>query len=617
MSSIVGVASDSFADRHHDNLKSPLRQVPAPPALAAALIAAAAIAGCSEQPRNARGTEPSNPDTPAPTTEPAAFEERAGPVGLVFQHVNGSDGRYLLPEIMGSGAALFDFDGDGDLDAYLAQGANLEPGAGHASSDSPARDRLFRNELAESGELRFVDVTAESGIDSTGYGMGVAAADYDGDGRTDLYVTNFGPNRLWRNLGGGRFVDATQAAGADDPRWSVPAVFFDYDRDGALDLFVANYVDFNLGSHTLCTFGSGEPDYCSPKTYRAEPDRLLRNLGNGRFAQTTDRAGMAKEFGNGLGAVPGDFDLDGRLDLYVANDGTPNQLWMNRGGRFENRALFAGSAVNGRGEAEAGMGVTAGDLDGDGDEDLYVTHITGETSTLYLNDGGGLFTDAGMVAGLDTPSLAMTGFGTGWFDFDNDGDLDLLAVNGAVRRLDRARAGGEAAARAAAATDHERRFGQPNQLFRNLGDGRFEDATALGGPSFTAYEVSRGAAFGDVDNDGDTDVLISNNNGPVRLLVNVVGQDGGWIGLRLVTEDGNRDALGSLVHVALDDGRMIMRRVRAQWSYASSSDPRVLVGLGAAGIEDVRVTWLGGREESFGPLSPRTYHKLREGEGSQ
>ncbi len=577
------------------------------------VLVSLAIAACAEAPREGQDPEAAFPGQPAAAP---AFGERAAEVGLVFQHRNGGTGRYLLPEIMGSGAALFDADGDGDLDAYLVQAADLEPGA--AATGSPAHDRLFLNQFEGTGELLFVDATDASGIDSTGYGMGVAAADYDGDGRTDLYVTNFGPNRLWRNLGGGRFEDETQAAGADDPRWSVPAAFFDYDADGDLDLFVANYVDFNLGNHTLCTFGSGEPDYCSPKTYRAEPDRLFRNLGNGRFAQATDRAGMAADFGNGLGAVPADFDLDGRLDLYVANDGTPNQLWMNRGGgRFENRALFAGSAVNGRGEAEAGMGVDAGDLDGDGDEDLYVTHITGETNTLYLNDGSGLFSDAGMVAGLGTPSLAMTGFGTGWFDFDNDGDLDLLAVNGAVRRLDRARTGGEAAARAAAATDHERRFGQPNQLFRNLGDGRFEDATALGGPAFAAYEVSRGAAFGDVDNDGDTDVLISNNNGPVRLLVNVVGQDGGWIGLRLVTEDGKRDALGSLVHVALDDGRMIMRRVRAQWSYASSSDPRVLVGLGAAGIEDVRVTWLGGREESFGPLSPRTYHELRQGQGGQ
>lgn len=552
--------------------------------------------------------------SPAPPSEPAAFEERAADTGLAFRHRNGASGRYLLPEIMGSGAALFDADGDGDLDAYLVQGGHLEPGA--ADGGSPARDRLFRNELVETGQLRFVDATSDSGIEATGYGMGVAAGDFDGDGRVDLYVTNLGPNRLWRNVGGGRFEDATEAAGADDPRWSVPAAFFDYDGDGMLDLFVANYVDFNLGSHTLCTFGSGEPDYCSPKTYRAEPDRLFRNVGDGRFEQTTDRTRLAAEFGNGLGAVPADLDLDGRLDLYVANDGTPNQMWMNRGsGRFENRALFGGSAVNRRGEAEAGMGIGAGDMDGDGDEDLYVTHITGETSTLYLNDGDGHFTDAGMPAGLDPPSLPMTGFGTGWFDFDNDGDLDLLAVNGAVRRLDRARSGDSAAAREAAGTGHERRFGQPNQLFRNLGDGRFEDASPLGGPAFAAYEVSRGAAFGDVDNDGDTDVLITNNGGPARLLMNLVGQGGGWIGLRLVTADGNRDALGSVVHVALDDGRLLMRRVHAAMSYASSSDPRVLVGLGDAGVEDVRVHWLGAGEESFGPLAPRTYHELRQGKG--
>ncbi|MCY3970249.1 MAG: CRTAC1 family protein [Acidobacteria bacterium] len=591
-----------------------------PHALATVLITTAGFSGCAEDPRLDRGEEPVTSHAHAPTAEPAAFHERAAEVGLVFRHQNGARGRYLLPEIMGSGAALFDADGDGDLDAYLVQGADLEPGVatGAATTGSPARDRLFRNELVETGTLRFVDVTEDSGIESTGYGMGVAAGDFDGDGRVDLYVTNLGPNRLWRNLGNGRFEDVTAAADADDPRWSVPAAFFDYDADGTLDLFIANYVDFNLGSHTLCTFGSGEPDYCSPKTYRAEPDRLFRNIGNGRFEPATDRAGLASEFGNGLGAVPADLDLDGWLDLYVANDGMPNQMWMNRGGgRFENRALFGGSAVNRRGEAEAGMGVDAGDLDGDGDEDLYVTHITGETSTLYLNDGGGLFTDAGMPAGLDTPSLPMTGFGTGWFDFDNDGDLDLLAVNGAVRRLDRARSGEAAATRAAAGSDHERRFGQPNQLFRNLGDGRFEDASSLGGPAFAAYEVSRGASFGDVDNDGDMDVLITNNNGPARLLLNLIGQDSRWIGLRLVAADGGRDAIGSLVQVRLSDGRAITRRVRAAMSYASSSDPRVLIGLGSAEVEDVQISWLGGPDESFGALAPLTYHELRHGESRQ
>ena len=583
-------------------------------AASSAVFVAIAIVACSADSSTQREGEPAVLQRPAVGV---AFEDRAAELGLLFQHRRHGTGRYLLPEIMGAGAALFDYDDDGDLDAYLVQGAELEPGAAGANRNSPAGDRLFRNELVESGELRFVDATDGSGIDANGYGMGVAAADYDDDGRVDLYVTNYGPNRLWRNLGGGRFEDVTAASGADDPRWSVPAVFFDYDGDGALDLFVGNYVDFNLGSHTLCTFGTGEPDYCSPKTYRAEPDRLLRNLGNGTFEDTTHRAGMANEFGNGLGAVAADLDLDGRLDLYVANDGAANQMWMNRGQRFENRALYAGSAVNGRGVAEAGMGVDAGDYDGDGDEDLYVTHITGETSTLYLNDGNGLFSDAGMVAGLDAASLPMTGFGTGWFDFDNDGDLDVLAVNGAVRRLDRARAGAEASARAGAATDHDRRFGQPNQLFRNLGAGPFEDVSELGGPAFRAFEVSRGAAFGDVDNDGDTDVLISNNNGPLRLLVNLVGQDSGWLGLRVVTQDGKRDALGSLVRVVLDDGRTITRRVRATMSYASSSDPRVLVGLGSAGVEDVRVHWLGGGEESFGRLSPGAYRELRQGQGQR
>ena len=581
----------------------------------AALVAAAVVSGCAEDPPIARGGEPSGADTPTPRVEPAAFEERAAETGLVFQHRNGAGGRFLMPEIMGSGAAFLDVDNDGDLDVYLVQGSDLGPRSGEASQPPPHGDLLFRNQLTETGNLHFVDVTAESGLESTGYGMGIAAADYDGDGHVDIYVTNFGPNQLWRSAGGGRFEDVTSAAAADDPRWSVPATFFDYDADGLLDLFVGNYVDFNLGSKAVCTFGSGEPNYCSPKTYRPEPDRLFRNLGDGRFEQTTDRAGLAAEFGNGLGAVPADLDLDGRLDLYVANDGTANQMWMNVGSRFENRALFGGSAVNGRGEAEAGMGVDAGDLDGDGDEDLYVTHITGETSTLYLNDGSGLFSDAGMIAGLDVPSLPMTGFGTGWFDFDNDGDLDLLAVNGAVRRLDRDPTGDGAVARRAAKTDHERQFGQPNQLFRNLGGGRFEEVSELAGPSFRAFEVSRGTAFGDVDNDGDTDVLISNNNGPARLLINLVGQDNGWVGLRLVLADGKRDALGSLVRVLLDDGRILVRRVRATMSYASSSDPRVLVGLGSAAIDDVRVAWLGGTEESFGRLARGAYHELRQGQG--
>ncbi len=594
------------------------------------LMAAAILAGCGGAgPANdpAAPVDAEAENAPAASSAPPAFTEQAARLGLAFRHENDAEDRFLLPEIMGSGAALFDFDDDGDLDAYLVQGGDLgsyheRPGDASATNDTnsptfPTGDRLFRNELTETGELRFVDVTSDSGIVSTGYGMGVAAADFDGDGLTDLHVTNLGPNRLWRNLGDGRFEDRAAEAGVGDPKWSVSAAFLDFDGDGGLDLFVVNYVDFNLGSQVPCTFGSGELDYCSPRTHKAEPDRLFRNLGGGRFEDVTHRAGLASAFGNGLGVVPADLDRDARPDLYVANDATPNQMWMNAGGgRFENRALFGGSAVNGQGEAEAGMGVDAGDFDGDGDLDLYVTHLTGETSTLYVNDGSGLFTDAGLAAGLDRPSLPMTGFGAGWFDFDNDGDLDLLAVNGAVRRLDRARSGAEAAERAAAATEHERRFGQPNQIFRNLGGGHFEEAQGIGGAAFEAPEVSRGAAFGDVDNDGDTDVLITNNGGPARLLMNEVGHGAPWVGFRLRGRDDRADALGSVVEVRLTDGRRIVRVSRAAKSYASSSDPRVLVGLGDGEVEDVRVRWPGGAEQSFGALAPGRYHELRQGEGT-
>ena len=359
---LVSRSPASAADRRkrlqrHNDLEAIPRHVPCSPPALAVLLAAAALAGCSDAPGPPEDRTSSSREAPAQPAEPPAFEDRAAEVGLVFQHRNGAGGRFLMPEIMGSGAAFLDVDNDGDLDVYLVQGAELEPGESGASRPSPDGDRLFRNELTETGNLRFVDVTADAGLEATGYGMGVAAADYDGDGDVDLYVTNFGSNRLWRNLGGGRFEDVTAAADADDPRWSVPATFFDYDADGRLDLFVGNYVDFNLGSKTVCTFGSGEPNYCSPKTYRPEPDRLFRNLGDGRFEQATDRAGMAGEFGNGLGAVPADLDLDGRLDLYVANDGTANQMWMNLGdGRFENRALFGGSAVNRPGRTGSGHG---------------------------------------------------------------------------------------------------------------------------------------------------------------------------------------------------------------------------------------------------------------------
>ena len=529
------------------------------------------------------------------------FEDHAADSGVDFVHWNGAAGRYFLPEIMGAGAALVDIDADGDLDVFLVQGENLEPAGTAARDATRSGDRLFRNELSETGALRFTDVSAEAGFASGGYGMGVAAADMDADGRVDLYVTNIGPNRMWQNLGGGRFENVTDAAGVADAAWSVPAVFLDADRDGDLDLFVGNYVEFNRGAHTACASAGGGLDYCSPRSFAAVPDRYFRNRGGGRFEEAGSAVGVTGVYGYALGAIALDADADGMLDLYVANDWSANQLWLNRDGRFDEGARLAGVAVNAAGVAEAGMGVDAADFDGDGDEDVIVSHLTGETNTLYRNDGGGMFTDASLVSRLGAPSLPWTGFGAGWIDYDNDGLLDFLVVNGAVRGQ------GEAG---------DVGFGQPNQLFRNLGDGRFEDVSAAVGPAFAEPLTSRGAAFGDVDNDGDVDVLVTNNAGPAQLLINLVGQERAWIGLRAVEPGPDRDALGSLVEVRLGVGRSLVRRVRTARSYASSSDPRVIFGLGdAEGVAEVRVRWLGGLEESFGPLPIRRYHTLRRGEG--
>jgi len=570
----------------------------------ARVVAAVSAAALAWNCGGGGGTRVETAGPAPPQTEadgPAIFEESAAGTGLDFVHRNGAAGEHFLPEIMSGGAALVDYDADGDLDVFLVQSG---PVFGDDTDDRTVyHDRLFRNELAESGQLRFVDVTGESQLRSDGIGMGVAGGDADGDGWIDLYVTNLGSNVLWRNRGDGTFEDATSKAAVDDPGWSVPALFFDPDDDGDLDLFVGNYLDFNRGTHTVCAAAVGGPDYCSPRSFTPRPDRFFRNLGKGRFEEATEQAGLGGADAYTLGAAALDADGDRWLDLYVANDWTPNHLWLNRGDRFENGAPIAGVAVNAGGVAEAGMGVDAADFDGDGDEDIFLAHLTGETNTLYRNDGRGLFRDATLAAGLGAPSLPWTGFGAAWVDIDNDARLDLVVVNGAVRRM--SKPGG--------VTD----FGQPNQVFRNLGDGAFEDISDQAGAAFNEDLVSRGAAFGDVDNDGDTDLVVSNNGGPVQLFLNTIGQDRSWIGLRVVHGSPERDALGAVVELRLGDGRTIARRVRTGMSYASSSDPRVLFGLAeAVTTDEMRVRWPDGVEETFDALELRRYHTLRRGEGS-
>lgn len=548
----------------------------------------------------------------AAETKPPLFVDRAAEWGLAFTYRTGQSGELYMPEIMGGGAALFDYDGDGDLDAFVVQGHPLQPGS--ADPGPAGWGRLFRNELiSEKGSSplpRFIDVTEASGLRATGYGMGVATGDYDDDGRVDLYLANFGANQLWKNLGGGRFTDVTSAAGVDDPRWSTGATFFDFDRDGRLDLFVLNYVDFSVARNTTCFAPSTRKDYCGPAAFPAVTSRLFRNRGDGTFEDASLRSGIGKKAGPGLGVAAADLNGDSWPDLFVANDGADNFLWLNqRDGTFKEEGLISGVAVNAAGRPEAGMGIALGDADGDGDDDLLITHLTAETNTFYANLGQGFFEDATARSGLGAPSLPMTAFGTNWLDVENDGWLDLVAVNGAVN-LSGAMGQGEGLAP----------YAQPDQLFRNLGGAKFADASAEAGPAFTTPKVSRGAAFGDVDNDGDTDALVVDADTPVRLLVNEAAGKNPWLGLRLVGRPpgakAERDLPGARVEVARKGAPSLWRRAATDGSYESASDPRVLVGLGgAADVAGLKVYWPDGLVETFQPPPLRAYTTLVRGTG--
>ena len=548
---------------------------------------------------------PPQPEAAAPGASSTLLEDISQTVGLDFVHENGMSGQKYFVEMTGAGGAFFDYDNDGDQDLYLVQGHPIGDAADGADQ-AVYRDRLYRNNLIETGTLHFTDVTEASRLRATGYGMGIATADIDNDGDVDLYLTNWGPNELWRNNGDGTFTEITEPGITDDPRWSISAAFVDFDRDGWLDLMTVNYVAYRLeNDHQCFATRSGRRDYCGPQSYEAEPDRLLRNRGDGTFEDVTLRMGMARTYGAGLGVVVADFNEDAWPDIYVANDGMENQMWINQAGqRFENEAVRAGTALNMRGAAEASMGVAAADFDGDGDEDLFMTHLNGETNTLYLNAGQGLFEDRSRPAGLGQASWPYTAFGTGAFDYDRDGWLDLFIANGEVRILAEQAEQGDPLP-----------LKQPNQLFRNLGNGRFEEVNDWGGALTDLAEVSRGTALGDVDNDGDTDVLLFNNNGPARLLRNDAAPAASWIGLRLMDERG-RDALGARAALLRPDGTALWRRSHTDGSYCAAHDPRILFGLGQEpAYEQIRILWPDGTVELWTGLATDTYHTLIKGQG--
>lgn len=532
---------------------------------------------------------------------PPLFREAAAPSGLKFRHFADASDDFRLPEIMGSGVALIDFDQDGDLDVYFLQGAPLAPAA-VASQPSPPRgpgSQLFENRVVPDGTLSFVDATARAGLGFQGYAMGAAVGDYDADGDPDLYVTALGENALYRNEGDGSFA---RIDGPQDRRWSTSASFLDYDQDGDLDLFFANYVDFTVPNNKQCFSPVGARDYCNPTVYNPVPDRLFRNDG-GRFTDVSGEAGLGAAFGNGLGVASADLNSDGRPDLYVANDGTENQLWINRGsGRFENEALLSGAAVNADGRAEAGMGVIAADFDSDGDDDLFLTHNTLETNTLYQNNGRGLFRDATNRLGLGSPSMPYTGFGLSWADFDHDGRLDLFIANGAVTVMETQR--GDAYP-----------FLQEDQYFRGLESG-FETLPGVSVWGDLAPLVGRGTATGDIDGDGDLDLVVSNNNGPARLYLNQA-EGGPALRVRLRGRGQNPNALGALVGLRFGDGSTHWRRLRRDGSYLSSSEPVAHFGLGGGSLpESIEVRWPEGGRETFPAPSAGGTTVLRKGEGS-
>ena len=530
---------------------------------------------------------------PASAATDVEFVDATAAAGIGFVHTSGAAGRKYLPETLGSGALFLDVDSDGWQDIYFVNSTPW-PGAGEAL---PA---LYRND----GDGTYTDITAGSGLGVALYGLGGAAADYDNDGHADLYLTALGPNRLFKGRGDGTFEDVTAAAGVGDERFSTSALWFDYDADGALDLFVANYVQWTPETDLFCTLDGEAKSYCTPESYSGQRPTLYRSRGDGTFEDVTAAAGLDVPSSKGLGVAMLDFDGDGWLDLFVANDTEPDQLFRNRGdGTFEDVGLVAGVAFSEGGVARAGMGVDAADYDGSGRPSLVVGNFSNEMIALFHNEGSGLFIDEAPRSAIGGTSLLTLAFGCFFFDYDLDGRPDIFAANGHV------------------ADDIERvqarvTYAQPAHLFRNVGRGRFEDAVPSVGPALAEPMVARGAAYADVDNDGDLDILVTTSNGPARLLRNDGGSANNVLRVRTVGVTSNRDGIGARVEVSLADGGSLWQRVKTGSSYASQSELPVTFGLGrAAAVEAVRVTWPSGKVDTLGRTPANQRLTIREGEG--
>ena len=528
--------------------------------------------------------------------KPVAFENIAAAAGVTFTHINGASADKYLVETMGSGALFFDYDNDGWIDLFLVDGGSIADNA----VSSHARHRLFRN----AGKGVFKDATESSGIRHQEYGMGACAGDVDNDGRIDLYITNYGPNVLYRNGGNGVFTDVTRAAGVGLAGWSTSCAFLDIDGDGDLDLFVTNYLDAPKTNNRFC----GDPQrrirvYCHPLVYPAVANVLYRNDGKGAFTDVSAETGLNKYLGNGLGVAVGDYDDDGRPDVFVANDSVPNFLFHNEGGgRFSEIGLLAGVAVARDGKPRAGMGTEFADYNGDGRLDLVVTNHEFETTSLFRNDGGSSFVDTTLDAGISSATLPFVGFGVGFFDFDNDADLDLSIVNGHV--ID------NTALFRAGSTHAQRKL-----LFQNTNGRRFAEISQQSGSGFAKDGVGRTLIGGDIDNDGDIDLVVTNNGGAAEILRNTGGNARNAIEIRVVGTRSNRDGLGARLTITAG-GRTQVREIKSGSSYLGQNDLRAHVGLGeATRVDRIDVRWPAGQTESIRDVAANQIVTVTEGRG--
>lgn len=540
----------------------------------------ASLGGCDGA--DPSGRPPIGPDRPA-------FSEEAIARGVDFTLDSGDDGgAKLFPEIMPGGVAIVDVDGDGDLDLYFVQLGPIDP-----AREGDRRNRLYLNR----GDGTFEDATEGSGAEDERNGCGVAAGDYDGDGDQDLYVTNLGRNTLLRNDGAGRFTDVTDDAGVGDTGWGASAAFLDHDLDGDLDLFVCNYVAWSPEREIECRDLNGRRDYCSPKAYEARtPDVLYRNDGDGTFTDISTEASIGVVAGNGLGVVWGDFDRSGTPDIFVANDGNPNHLFLGRGdGTFEEAARERGVYLAGDGDTRAGMGVAIGDPDDDGDLDILVVNLIHQFDSFFRNEDGHFVEDTA-ATGLGPVTRRTTRFGVGWFDLDNDSRLDLLQASGRVMvRKD--------------APDKGDRFAENNHLLLGGDDGRYEKVPPVDAWGEGLVHTSRGAAFGDLDGDGGVDVVVVNRDAPAYLLRNVAPR-GGWCGVRVLDAAG-APALGAVV-TGLVGERRLRRDVQAAYSYLCSHEPIARFGLDdAAVLREVEIRWPDGRVERIDELEGGRVHEIR------